>query len=348
VFKTLWLILFAILLKAEVSFDLNLSKDKLYLGEPTIANFYLTYRQKEELKDISPPLIKMKSFRTKELESKKIDNYTWRYSYLITPLESGELQIPPFKIKLSFEDKNSYRYITHTFKSKAKRVLVKGVPNSLNIVGDLKMKIELNRKTNRANRPIYMDLIIKGVGNLEDLKGFDLNISNVAIYPSKAKVTTKYLGSNRYESIFKERFSFIAQDSFTIPSIKLKYFNIHTQIPEILQTKPIKVTIDNPQKMKRLLTNLSYLIIGLIVGVIGSIFLVRLKSGKRVKGELHKRVLRAKSKRELYNLLLPYSNNSDIKEILIKLEEDIYSKKDYKRVDKTVKKRVLDILKILS
>ena len=82
--------------------------------------------------------------------------------------------------------------------------------------------------------------------------------------------------------------------------------------------------------------------IGVLTGIFLTIFFFKIKDKKikRKEKPFESKILKAKTDRELYELLLPYADNQKIKEILNKLEENIY-KNSKNKIDKN---EILDIL----
>ena len=82
--------------------------------------------------------------------------------------------------------------------------------------------------------------------------------------------------------------------------------------------------------------------LGLLSGIIITFLFFKLKTKKNIKKEtpLEKQIFKAKSDKELYNILLPYASKDKIKQILEKLEKNIYNNQNHK-IDKN---EILDIL----
>jgi len=75
------------------------------------------------------------------------------------------------------------------------------------------------------------------------------------------------------------------------------------------------------------------LVVGVILGSLLTLVSFKLKRPKHEPTPLQKRIRKAKDDKELYEMLLPFATDKDIKKILEKLEANIY-KGEKNRIDK--------------
>jgi len=330
--KILIIITLSIFLNANSTFTLNLSKDKVYVGEAIKATLELTY-------DLESPIMRTdfdeflaSNFWIKELdESEPIKNgeiTQINYTFLIFPQISGNLTIEPQHLRTAIREaktnliKWSDNYtLKHT-------VVVSPLPKSLNILGNYTIETSVDKTTIDANQPINLTLKIKGDGNFDDIKPFKLNQKEQLSFSTKPVTTTNFK-DGKYQGEFMQKFSIIADKDFTIPSISFKYFNTDTKMVEIIQTKQFKIKVNNPQAKTikdESYIKYIYLIIGFTLGIVTLYIFNYLKY--RVKKEdlpLEIKIKKTKNDKQLYELLLPYVNNSELSDTMKKLEENIYN-----------------------
>ncbi len=250
------------------------------------------------------------------------------------------------------------------------QITVEALPNGLEVYGDFEIFATVDKKKVYANKPVNLTIKILGEGNIDDIKKFDINIPNAVVYADEPKVKS-YIKNGKYYGEFSEKVAIIADRDFTIPAIKFTYFDKKSNKPITKETKPIDIkvigaTTQNTQnqpiikepivqsKSPQINTKIIYkekskidylyLILSFLLGVIVTIIFVKIsnKSKRRVKRDkpLEKMIFKAKTDKELYNLLLPYADKKEIQKILDKLEENIYKQTKHK-IDKN---EILDIL----
>ncbi len=327
--------------KDRVVFDLNLSSKRVYLGEPILATFTLSYPVSLKVDRVEFKPKEFEAFEFEELnetKEEKFNSIKYSYYYLLTPIKLGSLSITPQIAKLSYQNPKNYRYITHSFKTKRIKIIVREVPNMLKIVGDYKMDLSSDTNSTKANHPIHLILKITGKGNSKYIPPFNLKIPNAIVYPSKPTIHNYYI-KDGYKTEFIQRFSLIGEQDFTITPIKFRYFNTKIELPQTLQSHILKIKVDNPQKTKENWLRLGFFILGILVGILAILIFLHFYK-KRENKDLIQRIRKIKSDKELYRLLLPLSNNSSIRQILKELEERIYTKSqipiDRKRVIKII------------
>ncbi len=325
------LILLSFCLFAGVRFDLDLSRTKAYLGEPLFATFTLRYDRTMKVDRIDFPPPKLKDFKVEELNgSAPLRRGTQRlriYRYLLTPLRVGSLRIPPQTIEMAYQDRENYRYISHTYRSPPRSLTVREVPGALKIVGDYRMRMRSDANATTAGRPVHLELQIEGIGNLDFLPPFDLRIPAAVVYPSKPEITTRWLEGTKYRKYFTQRFTVVAERDVTVPPLRLRYFNLHTEIPETLQTAPLTIGVYNPALRQERWRRAAFFFGGILSGIALTLLaLLLLRRRRSQRGTLLQRVRQARSDRELYRLLLPYSDLAQIRPFLKILEERLYGK----------------------
>jgi len=324
------------LLSAEDRVVLRLSKTKAFLNEPIVAKVTIINEKKAKY-------ITLKPFKNRAIYSKLIsesnqtlkgDNYYKTFTYILFPQATGTINIAPRVAKVSTIQEKTGFTISKDLKSKSAKIDVYSLPSNLTISGNLNM--HLKKLTNKivANTPANFRLEIRGKANLDDIKAFSLAVKNITYFSDKP-VREYRVVDGKVEAKFVQNFTVISDKSYKIPPLKLTYYNTQTRLEESLLTKEQIVNIPKPIATMR---ELIYLIVGLILGVIVSMLLIFRK--KERPTNLHLAIKKAKNDKELYQILLPYTHNPELKETIEKLEANIYEGKK----NRINKKYILKVL----
>ena len=338
--------------KGNYTLEINLNKSKAYLGENLILS--LKYQEKKSAASVNIQKPSITGAIIKLLNKKEIKNGVV-YNFLVIPQKAGHFKIGPFIANVGEEVKETlFNDPFFTMKSiKYKTIFsnqltldVYPIPEN-SVYGNFKISINA-KKTIKANKPNNAVLKIEGCGDFYDLPEFYLKIPNTTIYEKKPILKT-FITNNKLCGIFSKEFTIISDSDYTIPQITLKEFNGSINI---LKTKPIKVKVigavkrqqnSNLQvkqnKDEKAFNYLPYLFV-LIAGIfIGGLFVYLIK----IKRDDFIYKIKKANEKELFNLLLPYESHPKIKEILNKLDENIYQNRNHK----INKKEIIKIIKKL-
>ena len=292
--------------------------------------------------------------------------------FTINPLKANVGILVQEKMPNSFNDPffNSF-FKTMRYKkvfSNALKIKVDPLPNGLEVYGDFKIFATVDKKEADANKPVNLTIKILGEGNSEDIKKFSISIPDAVVYSDEPKVKS-YLKEGNYYGEFSQKVAIIADKDYTIPAITFTYFNKYQKKPVTIKTNPIHIKVkasskstlkDTPkietsskstpivkQETKVVYKENSFksfvfYILGVLSGAVLSLLFFKQKGKKLQKKEkpLEKKILKAKSDKELYDLLLPFASHDNFKPILEKLEENLYKNSKHK-IDKN---EILDIL----
>ena len=237
---------------------------------------------------------------------------------------------------------------------------IKPLPNNLEVFGDFKITAAVDKIKTKANKPVNLTIKITGEGNIDDIKKFDLDIDGAVVYADEPKIKS-YVKNGVYSGEFTQKIAIIAESNFTIPSIALEYFDKKTNKSKTIKTEPFDIVVkagsdkkeqpkiessmkapvkeentketlikQEPDHIKYL-----FLLVGMVLGVIlTSIFNMFKNKTKKEESDMIKKIKKAKTDRELFDLLLPYSQKDKyIADILERLEENLYKKTSHK-IDK--------------
>ena len=347
--------------KGDFELDVNISKNNLYLGESAVLTMKFIQSKQADSINIQKPIIK--NFILKEIKNfstiknnKKISVF----KFLIIPQKSGEYKIGPFIatigyiVKTTPDDFMGLNIATMRYKniySNKLSIKVKEIPLN-SVFGNFKLTQKVQKTKLKENEPNKITINLSGCGDFYSIGNFNLNIPNATVYSSKP-VKNLTIKNNQICGNFSQTFTIISQYNYTIPSIKLKEFN---GTLKTLSTKPVYVSVFTTHlihhaknkkqvvvKVVKKYVSLKYIILigilSLILGIlIGYLFYIIADENKEFK-----KIKKANDK-ELLNILKKYETIPKIKEIMQKLEENIYknasnfiNKKDIIRIIKKLK-----------
>ncbi len=310
------------------TFTVKLSQNRAWLGEPVPARFTLRYPRTMKVDSVRFKPAGLKAFEVEELNVsapvKKSGEVVQSFRYLLTPTEPGTLTIPPQQIELAYQDKKNYRYITHIYRTKPAKITVREVPGALKVVGDYRMRLVSDANRTLANRPVHLELRIGGIGNARYIPPFDLKIPGAIVYSAKPRVTTRWLGEGKYLSEFVQRFTVLAEGDYTVPPLRFRYFNLQTELPEVLQTPPMAIEVKNPARERENRLRLAIFAAGFVLGGFFVWLLAKFLRRRKRQNELSRAILKAPDDAALYRLLLPYSDRPELRPYLRQLEARLY------------------------
>jgi len=336
--------------KGDFRLDINLSKKKAYLGESLI--FSIKYTEKKPASTVNIQKPKIPGAIVKILNKKEIKNGII-YNFLVIPQKAGHFKIGPLIANIGEEVTENLlndpffpiKQIKYkTIFSNQLTLDIYPIPKNTTY-GNFTISLKASTKA-KTNKPNTATLTIMGCGDFYDLPEFHLNIKNATVYEATPKIRT-FIQNNKLCGKFTKEFHIIAESNYTIPKITLNEFNgtINT-----ISTHPIKVEVKDiatktPKPTKIVQSTikthsnlLPYIIIILTIGI-GTIFIfLYFKSDNLIKK------IKKANEKELFNLLLAYESHPKIKEILIKLDENIYQNKTHK----INKKEIIKIIKNLK
>ena len=333
---------------------LNAKVDKLNINEPKIENFWI--KKIDDNKQYSKGEYIVQEFDYMIFAQKAgtfhIDSIEADIGHIVrSSLGGGFFNDPFFN---SMANQLSWKKIY----SNSLDIKVESLPNNLELYGDFHIKASTDKTTVYANKPVNLTVKIDGIGNIDDIEKFDINIPNAIVYSDKPDISSN-LVNGEYSGIFTQKVAIISDSDFIIPSLKLKYFDKLTNKIKTIQTKSIDIKVQGGnltntqtpmvQKAKTIQTNQPiqkqvivknsddlvylYILIGILIGGIGTYLVMKQTNKKEIKKEndIIKAIKGAKSDKVLFDILLPYSKeNSTISDILKLLEENIYKKTNHK------------------
>ncbi len=384
--------------KSGDDFILSMSVDKNEASVGEAIDLTLTFKQKVGAKasniELGEP--KLEDFWVKKVgdvqKSEENGYIVQRLHYLLFPQKSGEYSIPAIRANVGVLVQNKRRFGGGMFNDpffddpffsrlsrdiKWKRIYsndiklhIKPLPNGLELFGNFEISASVDKTKVQANKPVNLTITVKGVGNIDDVKKFELNIPDAVVYADEPKITPK-LQNGEYGGEFTQKIAIVADRNYTIPEVELEFVDSKTKEPKTVSTKPIDIEVTGgasvtskvpatpliekaktPQNTtkddakesvstKTVVENgeasyikYLYLLLGLIIGVVGTYLVSGRKPRSKKELPIVQKIHKAKSDRELFDLLLPYAKESKtVEKTLSLLEENLYKGAKHK-IDK--------------
>ena len=325
----------------DLGLFVELSKNKIYVGEPISATVFLKYKSNLNLikSEIEP--LRLDNFDIVERNqtiSKKDDFEILKIDYILTPQKSGIFELESQLAKIAHKDERKYFTIRKKIYSKAQTIEVLPLPNGIKLLGDFTLKITTDKTKIEPNKPVNATIEINGFGNINEIEPFYIELENIMSHNSKPTIE---IGTKN--SKFIQKISIISESDFEIPAFELKFFNPNSNSIETISTKPIKIkveiddkemeniqTLQTPQvitiQQTKPLEKFFYIIAGLLAGIFTTFVVFRFKKIKQKvkKPPIFFQIKSTKNDRQLYNLLLPFANNENIKKHIELLEQNLY------------------------
>jgi len=153
---------------------INARAEKLQLGEPELENFWVKKIEKVE-------------------EGREGDYIFQKIHYLIFPQKSGAFTIPTIEALVgkrvnrrgngSFFNDPFFGSLTQQLSwqkvfSNEPSLEVTPLPNGLELYGNYQIEAHVDKQEVQANRPVNLTISVKGEGNIDDIKKFDISINN--------------------------------------------------------------------------------------------------------------------------------------------------------------------------
>jgi hypothetical protein len=332
--------------------ELIANKKEAYLYEPIEITIKLTRDKLKDILDIKLGETNFEGFWVKQTKKEKAykdgKNIVHELYYTLYPQKTGNITINPINANIAIEKMayDTFGFIARNsdwqrIYSNKIDLKIKDIPKGVSLVGDFDITTSVDRTSIDENEAVNLKLNINGKGNFDDISKYDLKIDNTNIYSDKP--TNK-------DSNFSQSFAIVANSSYTIPSMQIKYFSLKDKKVIIKKTKEIKINVkklnnDKPIIEKNLKneeittkklvytdTKLEDRILYFILGIIFSIGLyliyLYIKQKKLENIKIFNKMF-PKDIDKLNLLIEHYGKSKEIDETIKKLEENIYENKSH-------------------
>ncbi len=372
------------------SISMKMNKNDVFVGEPIKVDISFKYKLSAQADKIVITPLKISDFwikgNKKPVKSTNGDTIVQTYHYLIFPQKQGNFEIKPVEANIGLFSKRNiggnffkdpfFDTFNQTiewkkFISNKLYIHVKPLPNNLEVYGNFSIKATVDKTEIKANKPVNLTIKINGIGNIDDIKKFTLDINDVVTYSDEPKIKSG-LNSGVYGGVFTQKVALIADKNFTIPTLKFSYFDKNLKKVVTKETKSIEIKVKGGEKQEitpqlkteqneiATTTTLApmqqnkishergflYLLVGFLLGILTSISYTKFKNRKTKKTEtpIIRKIRKTKSDKELFKTLLPYGKDDGfIKSILESLEKNIYTQGTIKIDKKEIIQHFVDL-----
>ena len=260
--------------KEQLFLSATANKRKIYQGEQILVTYKLFTRVDLASTDLknNPALngfwtedIKVNNKFRREIIDGIPYNVATIKKALLTAQKSGKLKVDPMEIRtqVRVQNKNNrrdpfdpfnmfsqYSTIEEVISSKPITIIVEPLPTPRPTyfyggVGDLRMNVEVNNKTIKANEAINFKITIAGSGNLALLEPFDISFPpDFEVYDPKiidktfsGKIHTK--GKKIFEYLLIPRF----EGNYEIPEVTYAYFHPQSKNYKTIRSDKISINV---------------------------------------------------------------------------------------------------------
>ena len=359
-------------------FSIKTNNNDLYIGENFILTMVFKYKKDLDILDLSFDKPSFENFWYKQIDNTKKyeegDFTVFEIKFLMFALKEGSQKIEALGINAQVMDNSSYSVFSSTRNKKIYsnelNFNIKNLPANTNLIGNFEISASVDKQIVKKGEAVSFKLNIIGSGNIDDIPDIKIPIDDVTIYENKPLVKTQIL-NNEYKGEWEKVYSIIANRSFTIPSIKLDYFDKNLSKVISKQTNSFNIEVldeeikkevllekatekilpeEKPKEIIKVVEQTSTLdrIIFFFLGIAFSILIISLYfyviTSKRKKQEdkpLVKKVKESKTKDELLKTLAVYLK------IDVKLDAYIFELEKTKDID-SLKKEIIKTLKELK
>lgn len=361
---------------------LKADKNEARVGESIKLELLFKYRANTKIYKFLAQDPKMDNFWIKKLSSSNpyVDGeyIVEKTSYLLFPQKAGSFTFPSImgvveqiqkrRTNSAFNDPFFDMFANNRIKqtkiySNTLAFHIKPLPDNLEVYGDYSINASVDKDSVKANEPVNLTIRVNGEGNIDDIKKYNLDIPKAVIYADEPKITPQ-IQNGEYGGNFSQKIAIISGEDYTIPAIKLTYFDSLTKQEKSIQTAPIKIKVAGlpaPEKVqiatkeapKEVKTKTiikhedwykKYLfgVVGLFLGAFLMFMMHNLKKSNPAPKHINAKIKSAKTDKELFELLLPYSKKDKfIALALAKLEENLY-KGAKNKIDKNALMDIFD------
>ena len=234
--------------------EMKLNEAHVFLDEPLFLTVYFKQKKSIYVKSLEYKQPSFKGFFVKQVGKEKKyekDGYAINeIKYLLSSKQVGHYILDGVHARVAqlyrikqpegwYADVEKWNEI----KAKALRVDVLEVNVDHDMVGDYELGDKIDKLNVKPNKPVTLNIEISGEGNLEDFEDIEFDIPEVLVYASDAHRTSQNMGS-KLTSRYQRTFTFVAEESFDIPSLSFKSFNKKRGKIELLKTKSYHVEVE--------------------------------------------------------------------------------------------------------
>jgi hypothetical protein len=259
------LLLITLSLHAEYEWSSSVSKKNLYTNEAVELILRCEFSDEGYGYSIDIEGLEQSYYeihRLSQIETERHGKRINEYHYLLFVTQEGSLSLE-YKAVMKRTNKESIEnsvigrdnvedlaFVTTEVRIPKLNLHVKKAPTLL--VGAFELTLDLSHTAVNAYKPLNMTLHVKGIGNLDKLAPFELNIKDAEVFAEKPHKTF-HVTPNGYEGEITQKFAIVSSKNYELPSFELRYFDLKTKRLKTLQSNPVVIEVNHAYSKEELL-----------------------------------------------------------------------------------------------
>ena len=243
------------------------AKKDLYMGESTYVKYTCEFNDNGELfiidfKPKSNEKYRLDLLKESEVlqNGKRINTYEFVFSPKVVGDLTLDLKATMKKTSLdSIVENTTNHYDDTKFDSIHSRDVValntikfNVQERSQNIVGKFELKTVFSNLELKAYDPFHLKIVIEGEGNFNQIEAFHFDIDGVKVFQEEPLLELQ-LTKNGQKGRWSQKFAFVSERDFRIPSKTLDYFDLQLHKKQTLRFEPIDVKVSTKFTKEELL-----------------------------------------------------------------------------------------------
>jgi len=243
---------------------LKVNKHDVMVGEPIRLDLIIKYRADAGFVKYDPQPIEFPNFWVKpfgKVEDGVDGAYrTKTHHYLLFPQKGGNFKIGPVTVKFAKRTQSPQTPFANDpffndffttvewrrYASNGIDIHVNPLPAGLELFGDFKLSVSVDKEEVEANQPVRLTIRIEGKGNIDDIQKFQPNIPNAVVYADEPVIKSRLINGD-YGGLFTQTITIIADQDYTIPPLHLRYVDARTKQVVEKESQPIPIHVKGSQ-----------------------------------------------------------------------------------------------------
>lgn len=241
---------------ANYAWHLVKSPSSLYVGQSGLVQYECgfegsaaEYSIKLNLKESPLYSIRILSQQDRVLKGNRVNTF----NLLITPKQAGRIDVR-LDGTIEYVAPGSIDYTAHLGRDNVSQrdvivtrtvlppFAVDALPNAAVLVGDIAMQVRTDKTEVRAYEPLHLSLILKGSGNLDLFRPYELVIPGVKVFFEAPQYRLEP-STQGYTGEVRQEFALVADKSYAIPSITIDIFDTAAQKSKRLQSDAVAIEV---------------------------------------------------------------------------------------------------------
>ncbi len=356
-FLIICIFLNANLFALEYEWSASANKKEAYVNEAILLKYVCRFSDKNELYtiDFNPVThnekysIKLLQEKERIIDGKRVNSY----EYIAYVKNSGTMVFDfdmvmkkttqeSIDSTIGGRDNDVEKEVFTKRYLRQKSISVDILESPVDLVGNFNMEVKKQEPSVVSYKPYNLEIIMKGIGNFENLKAIKFKIDGVKVFSQKP-ILQSSLKKDGLHGVWSQKFAFVSDENFTIPALEFKYFDTQKKSIQKLFFKSIDITVTRAYEKEELLDEerkgfefkIEY-IYYLLAFILGFIFAkIKIKKSKKIqtKEELFCTKVRKAKSLEKLSVILAVESTKKYEKILLKIEKkELTSLKDAKKL----------------